>query len=250
MPETRFDACLAVVLGHEGGFADHPDDPGGATNMGITRRTLADWRGVSPWQDLDKAEVAALTRAEAAKIYRARYWQACAADHLPAGLDLAVFDFAVNSGPVRAIRTLQALVGAEADGIVGPRTVAAVTDAVNLSGAASVVDRLCDARLTFLRSLSTFPHFGRGWTRRVGAIRDAAKAAAAPLSFPQRKTTMDSLIGYRTYIIAALMLVAGVAQILGIDMPSLESSSAGHLILEALAVLFLRKGLKNDAAKV
>jgi lysozyme family protein len=250
MAETRFDICLAAVLREEGGFSDHPADPGGATNMGITRRTLADWRGVSPWQSLDVAAVKALTREEAARIYRARYWDACAADHLPAGLDLAVFDFAVNSGPVRAVRTLQELVGTDGDGIVGPRTLAAVRDRAQRGGMRLLIGLYCDRRLAFLESLATFAVFGRGWSRRVDTIRAASLEAAGPITTSTGRPTMDILNGYRTYVVAALMLLAGIAQVLGIEVPNLDAGSAGQLILEALAVIFLRRSLKPTVAKV
>ena len=98
MTASNFEASLAAVLKHEGGYADHPSDPGGATNLGVTRATLTRWRG----RPVSKAEIRALTRAEAAKIYRALYWDEIAGDVLPAGLDFAVFDYCVNSGPGRA----------------------------------------------------------------------------------------------------------------------------------------------------
>ena len=246
MVEDRFEACLAEVLRHEGGYVDHPADPGGATNMGITRKTLARWRNVSPWWDLPKAAVQGLGRAEAAEIYRRGYWVACHAGDLPPGVDVAVFDYAVNSGPDRAIRTLQATLGVVVDGIVGPLTLAAAQRA----DAARTINALCDRRLGFLRALSTFAIFGRGWTGRVAAIR-AASLAAAPISSSTSNgdTKMDILSGYKTYIVAAFMLLAGLAQMLGIDLPTLDSGSAGSLVLEALAVLFLRKGLKADIGK-
>jgi lysozyme family protein len=247
MTETRFDACLSEVLGHEGGYVDHPEDPGGATNMGITRKTLARWRKVSPWWDLPKSAVKALGRDEAGRIYRAGYWDAVKAGQMPAGVDLALFDFAVNSGPHRAVTTLQALLGVKADGVVGPLTL----DALRRRKAADVIAPLCDRRLGFLRQLGNFASFGRGWTARVAAIRKAALAAAGGTisTSIQRRSLMDILNGYRTYVVAALMLVAGLAQVLGIDMPALEGSSAGHLIMEALAVIFLRKGLKADISR-
>src|SRR6185312_13596846 len=117
---ARFVTCLDAVLRQEGGFADNPLDPGGATNLGITRATLARWRRVSPWWKLPASEVKALARPEAAAIYRALYWDRCNADRLPAGVDLAVFDFAVNSGPDRAVTMLQQEVGAVPDGLIGP----------------------------------------------------------------------------------------------------------------------------------
>lgn len=246
MAETRFEICLAHVLRHEGGYVDHPADPGGATNMGITHKTLARWRQVSPWWDLPKQAVRDLDHGEAGQIYRALYWNACRAGNLPPGLDLAVFDFAVNSGPDRAIRSLQAALGVAVDGQVGPLTLAAVGRA----DTAQQINALCDRRLGFLKALSNYAIFGRGWTRRIAAVRAAALAAApAATTISQGDRTMDLLSGYKTYIIAAFMLIAGLAQIAGVDLPTLESGSAGSLVLEALAILFLRKGLKGDIGK-
>ena len=239
--EERFERCLTEVLRHEGGYVYHPSDPGGATNMGITRKTLARWRKVSPWTDLPKAEMVGLKRDEAALIYRASYWNACKAGDMPAGVDLALFDFAVNSGPDRAVRVLQAALGVAADGAVGPVTLGAV----NAANPAKLINAICDRRLGFLGRLSTFATFGRGWTRRVAEIRAAALAAAKTTLPMQRRELMDILSGYRTYIVAAFMLLAGVAQVLGIDLPSLDGGAAGSLILEALAIVFLRKGLKG-----
>src|SRR5215510_8682769 len=124
MPETtngeRFARCLDHVLQFEGGFADHPRDPGGATNMGITHKTLARWRKVSPWWKLSKNDVRVLGRDEAAHIYEASYWRQVHGAELPAGLDLALFDYAVNSGPLRAIKALQGQLKVRADGWIGP----------------------------------------------------------------------------------------------------------------------------------
>lgn len=240
----RFDACLGEVLKHEGGYADHPADPGGATNMGITRKTLARWRRVSPWTDLPKDEVRNLTRTEAAAIYRAEYWDLCRAGEMQPGLDLALFDYAVNSGPDRAIRALQAILGVAVDGVLGPQTMAAAGRA----DSRSVVSALCDQRLAFLRSLSNFSTFGRGWTSRVAAVRAAALAAAS-ITMPRGDQAMSVLSGYRTYIVAAFMLLAGLAQVLGIDLPALDGGSAGSMMLEALAIIFLRRGLKGEIGK-
>jgi lysozyme family protein len=244
MANDRFEKCLGEVLRHEGGYVDHPSDPGGATNMGITHKTLARWRKISPWTDLPKSSVAALKRDEAALIYRANYWNPCRAGDMPAGVDLALFDFAVNSGPDRALRTLQAALGVAADGEVGPVTLAAIRAA----DPKTLVNDLCDRRLAFLQRLSTFAVFGRGWTRRVSEIRAVALMGLKISTSMQRRTLMDILSGYRTYIVAALMLLAGLAQVLGVELPSLDGGSAGSLILEALAIIFLRKGLKNETS--
>jgi lysozyme family protein len=238
--DNRFDACLSEVLGHEGGYVDHPSDPGGATNMGITHKTLARWRKVSPWTALPRSEVEKLTRNEAALIYRANYWNACKAGSMPAGLDLALFDFAVNSGPDRAVRTLQAALGVAADGEVGPVTLTAAEK----GDTTRLINALCDRRLGFLERLTTYATFGRGWTKRVASVR-AASLAAVKTSSMQRRTAMDILSGYKTYIVAAFMLLAGVSQILGVALPTLDGDAGGSLILEALAVIFLRKGFKN-----
>lgn len=253
MAKTRFDLCLDEVLRHEGGYADHPNDPGGATNMGITRKTLARWRKVSPWWDLPKSAVKAMARSEAATIYRASYWDVSRAGSLPAGVDLALFDFAVNSGPYRAIRSLQSVLGVVADGRVGPLTLDAARLQTAKAGAGYLIDALCDRRLSFLQKLSTFPTFGKGWSVRVAAVRKASKAAVAEpapdLSILPRSTIVDIFNGYKTYIVAALMLLAGLGQAMGIEVPTLDGSASGHLIMEALALIFLRKGLKGDIGR-
>lgn len=253
MARSRFDICLDEVLRHEGGYADHPADPGGATNLGITHKTLARWRQVSPWWELPKSAVQELQRPEAAAIYRASYWDRCRADQLPPGLDLALFDFAVNSGPDRAIRLLQTELGVVTDGQIGPLTLAAVAAYGQRKGLGVLIGALCDRRLGFLNRLTTFAVFGKGWTARVASVRRAATGMAGtknpavkPLNWSD---IMDFLNGYKTYIVAAFMLLAGLAQMVGIDLPALDGASAGHLIMEALAVLFLRKGLKGDIGR-
>ena len=170
MATSNFDACLKKVLEHEGGYVDHPADPGGATNLGITRATLARWRG----RAVSKAEVKALTRVEAAKIYRAFYWDEIAGDALPAGLDFAVFDYCVNSGPGRAARALQTVAGVKADGRIGKITLAAV----NAVEPAALITAYCRKRLSFLESLKTFAVFGRGWRRRVRETETLALSMA------------------------------------------------------------------------
>ncbi|WP_338664136.1 glycosyl hydrolase 108 family protein [Pararoseomonas sp. SCSIO 73927] len=169
--EDRFDACLDEVLRSEGGFVNHPADPGGATNMGITLRTLSEFRDGKATE----ADVRALTRAEAREIYRARYWNPMRCAELPAGVDLMVFDFGVNAGTARSVRMLQRAVGVSADGSLGPITLAAVRACRD----AELIGRLAEARTAYYRGLGTFPVFGRGWTRRVDAVRRAALGMAA-----------------------------------------------------------------------
>jgi lysozyme family protein len=187
MASESFDQALVCTLRHEGGYVDHPSDPGGATMLGITRATLAAWRG----REVGKDEVRALTRKEAGEIYRARYWQAVRGDDLPAGLDLAVFDLAVNSGPDRAIRTLQAILNVPVDGRMGPQTLAAMAGIPVMTGIPieSAIKAMSVARFAFLRRLSTYPVFGKGWTRRVldieaNALSLAKGASPAPSILP------------------------------------------------------------------
>lgn len=156
MADASFPRALALVLKHEGGYVDHPADPGGATNLGITRAALAVWRG----RPVSKDEVRALGRDEAAAIYRANYWIAAGCPALPAGYDYAHFDAAVNSGPGRAAKF----------------RAAAPPDGTGPAGQLEAIRRYCAARLVFLRGLSTFSTFGRGWTRRVAEVEAAACA--------------------------------------------------------------------------
>jgi lysozyme family protein len=251
-PASRFETCLAIVLRFEGGFSDDPRDPGGATNLGITRETLARWRGVTPWQDLPVGEVQTLGRPEAANIYKTLYWDRCQAGQLPVGVDLAVFDFAVNSGPERAIATLQREVGAMPDGLIGPKTLAAIKARVALSGVAGIIVALCNGRLGFLQRLAITATFGHGWSSRVDEIRmlalAEAKAAAASSPQPQKGVSpmnLNFLAGYKTYVVGAAMLIAGIAQLAGVSIPAFGSESAGDLLMQGLAVIFLRQGITN-----
>lgn len=162
MVARNFAASLKLTLQFEGGFSNHPSDPGGATKYGITRSVLAEWRG----RKVSVAEVKALERQEAEQIYRRNYWEAVGGDELAGGVDAVVFDFAVNSGCARASRILQHAVGTVPDGIVGVETVRA---AGRLPPDA-LVRLICAQRRSFLQRLRIFPVFGRGWLRRVDAI--------------------------------------------------------------------------------
>ena len=238
MASESFESALTCVLRQEGGYSDHPSDPGGATMMGITQATLSEWRGHA----VTKADVRALTRAEVAEIYRKQYWNAVAGDQLPAGLDLAVFDFAVNSGASRAIRSLQRVLGIEADGRIGPVTLKALSSC----DPAEIIIRLSALRLAFLEALSTFPVFGRGWTRRVREVEaEAAKLLAArskiPLKLPsnsKEKTAMDlttGLLTSRTVWANAIGMGALALSWFGFDTSGLDKSALTDSLLQAIA---------------
>jgi lysozyme family protein len=155
----RFEACLSVILASEGGFVDDPHDPGGATNLGITLATLSSWLG----RTASIADVEALTPAAAGPIYQARYWNPSHACDCPGGVDLMVFDEAVNQGVGRAVASLQAALGVTADGAFGPAT------RCELSAAdpARLIRAIAANREAHYRALPTFPRFGRGWLARL-----------------------------------------------------------------------------------
>lgn len=153
----QFEQALVRVLRHEGGYSDHPSDPGGRTNYGITERVARQHGYRGDMRNIPMSVVRA--------IYRESYWDPAKCDALPAHIRLIHFDSAVNSGVGRASRWLQEAVGTTVDGIIGRNTLAAAKAAE-----AGVQGRYAAIRLAFLASLPTFGTFGRGWTRRVASI--------------------------------------------------------------------------------
>lgn len=169
-PGDAFTSCLAEVLKHEGGFVDHPRDPGGMTNLGVTKATWEAWTG----QPASEADMRALTVGKVTPIYRKNYWDKVRCDDLHPALAMCVFDFAVNAGPARSARYLQTMLGVDRDGIVGPATIEAARQFVASVGAGEAVRRFQQSRRNYYRQLGTFDTFGRGWLRRVDAVETAA----------------------------------------------------------------------------
>ncbi|MDX8482666.1 glycosyl hydrolase 108 family protein [Mesorhizobium sp. VK24D] len=174
--DRNFQRALALVLESEGGWSDKKADPGGATMKGVT---LANFRRYVK-ADASKADLARITDDQLATVYRRFYWDAFAGSELPDGIDYVVFDFAVNSGPGRAARYLQAALGVAEDGRIGPATLAAA----RAKPAGVVIDTLCDARLAFLQRLPTWPTFGKGWSARVASVRAKALLLSAQPKAP------------------------------------------------------------------
>ena len=161
--QKNFARSLQLVLVHEGGYVDHPSDPGGPTNKGVTLDVFQRFYGSSK----TKNDLKAITDAQLEHIYKAGYWDKSQCDALPDGVDYVVFDQAVNSGPGRSAKWLQAAIGATVDGAIGPQTIAATGQRPR----AEVINAMCDARLAFLQRLDTWATFGRGWQRRVDGVR-------------------------------------------------------------------------------
>ena len=159
------------MLQSEGGFVNHPSDPGGMTNLGVTKATWENWVG----RESDEAEMRGLTPEKVEPLYKKKYWDAVRGDELPMGLDYLMFDFAVNAGAGRAIKTLQTAVGVTPDGGFGPMTMAAV-QAVDPN---ELIERFSQAKEDFYRSLTTFATFGKGWLNRVADVKVKASAMLA-----------------------------------------------------------------------
>lgn len=170
---ANFNQSLAAVLKYEGGWSDHPSDPGGATMAGITQKTYAAWLG----RPVTRAELRAIPKGHVRAIYRQLYWRRAGCDKLPGGVDFCVFDLSVNSGPRRAIWFLQRAVNVSADRKFGAVTLAAA----RALPAATIIDRVCDDRLAWMRRLRRgrlWAAFGKGWGDRVEKVRAAAHAMA------------------------------------------------------------------------
>lgn len=167
---ANFAEALQVILHHEGLWSDHKDDPGGATMKGVTMAVFEKFLG----RPATKDELRNISDEQLQTIYGNQYWNRIAGDRLPAGLDLCVFDMAVNAGPGRAVKLLQEIVGVPADGGLGPRTLAAVAEQDPLS----LIRQFSEERRKFYKSLKTFEVFGRGWLRRVDEVEAKAKDMA------------------------------------------------------------------------
>lgn len=154
----NFDQAFAVLIGHEGGYSDHPDDPGGKTNYGITEAVAREvgYRGDMKDLPVDLAK----------RIYHEKYWKPIRADELPEAVRYVLFDGAVNSGPAQAVRWLQRAVNVADDGVIGPKTLAAAAS-VDPQRLKTVV---IAQRLRFLTDLPNWPSFSRGWSRRIAGL--------------------------------------------------------------------------------
>jgi lysozyme family protein len=169
--KENFATAMTALLSHEGGWSNHSADPGGMTNMGVTKTVWEEWVG----HPVTEKDMRNLQPMNIHPMYRRKYWDKVSGDLLPAGLDLAVFDFAVNSGPGRAAKMLQKLVGTLPDGFLGPQTLRMLAEKDHKK----LIADYNAARLAFLQELPTFTTFGKGWTTRVTAVNNEALAMTA-----------------------------------------------------------------------
>ena len=164
--KDSFQTAFDHVIRSEGGYVNHPSDPGGRTNLGVTQKVWEEWAK----HPVTEADMKALTPDVVAPLYQANYWNRIKGDNLPAGVDYCVFDAAVNSGVSRAVKWLQTVAGTAADGAIGPATLGAVAE----KQPDALVKEYCEQRLKFLQALPTWGTFGKGWGRRVKEVETAA----------------------------------------------------------------------------
>jgi lysozyme family protein len=154
----NFKECLDLVLKSEGGFVNHPSDPGGMTNLGVTKRVWEEYTG----HEADEKTMRGLTPEKVAPLYEQRYWRPTYCEVLPRGLDLLVFSMGVNGGPGRAVKLLQSAIGCVPDGVVGSTTMGLIKQ----SNVADLIAKYSDTRRSYYKSLNK-PVFEKGWLNRV-----------------------------------------------------------------------------------
>jgi lysozyme family protein len=169
---SNWQKSFELMLKSEGGYVNNPADPGGMTNLGVTKATWENWVG----RESDEAEMRGLTPEKVEPLYKKKYWDAVRGDEIEnGGVAYLLFDFAVNAGVGRSIKTLQSAVGVTPDGGFGPMTMAAVQaiDPVEL------IEKFSQAKEDFYRSLGTFATFGKGWLNRVADVKVKANSMLA-----------------------------------------------------------------------
>lgn len=233
--QSNFPAALRHVLNYEGGYVNHPADPGGATNLGITKPTLERYRGAS----VSIADVKSLRHSEAAAIYRRLYWDAAKCDSLPPGLDLALFDSAVNQGVARACRLLNQALGLGSM----PHISGATLEALARKNPEVVLKEFMARRMRAYGALSRlFRTFGLGWSRRLMATHTLALTlinprASAPTKGSAMTSFLDRLKEPSTYAGMAAFF-AGVG-LLGLTEPEWNQIFGSIASLAGVAAIFL-----------
>ncbi len=234
MAAKNLFACLNFTLKYEGGFSNHPSDPGGATMKGVTLETYRRYRPGATVSDLKR-----ISDADLGRIYRIGYWDAVRADDLPAGVDLAAFDVAVNSGPGRARQLLSATAGEPSP--------------------AARVRAICRRRLSFLQGLRTWSTFGRGWSARVAAcealgVRMALGAAATSGALEnaaldaRRRADGSKKVALATAA-APVVVAANTPAEAATGAPLWLFAAIGAAVIVTIAVLLVRRAQAREAAE-
>jgi len=167
---SNFEQALKNVLSSEGGFVNNKQDPGGMTNLGVTKAVWEEYVG----HQVSEKDMKNLTKSDVMPLYKRKYWDKVSGDLLPSGLDYAVFDAAINSGPGRAAKWLQELVNVPVDGFIGPKTLAIIeTYPIHF-----LISHYNDTRLQFLEQLPTWTVFGKGWGNRISYVQSNASSMA------------------------------------------------------------------------
>lgn len=167
-----FDLGIRLLLrpDREGGFVNHSRDPGGMTNLGVTKRAWEKYLG----HGVTEADMRALTPSIVTPFYKSEYWNAIEGDKLPAGVDYCVFDTAVNSGPRRAAKILQHVLGLKEDGDIGPITI----QAANEKSPHWIIRQYTNVRLAFVKDIDGWDVFGGGWETRIEGVEKEALSFA------------------------------------------------------------------------
>jgi len=162
--QNNFKNCLELVLKSEGGWVNNPKDPGGETNLGVTKKVWEEWVGH------EVKTMQGLTPEDVAPMYQAKFWMSCYANQLPVGIDYMAFDMAVNGGPGRSVKLLQECLGCVPDGTIGPRTM----QLIDQKKPEDIVEAFSQRKIDFYKSLATFATFGKGWLKRVEDVKQNA----------------------------------------------------------------------------
>ena len=165
--KDNWTECLAQILKSEGGFANLKHDSGGITNMGVTKKTYENWVG----REVTEQEMRDLKVEDVAPIYKERYWARVRGDELVDGCDLLLFDLAVHSGPRRSVKIAQQTAGTVVDGLIGPKTIAAI----NAMDQTEFIKKFSENRLDFYKRIEAWNHFENGFRNRVKKTQIAAQ---------------------------------------------------------------------------
>lgn len=210
MENDQFEHSLSLLLESEGGFVNHPLDPGGATNKGVTLKTF---RTLYPGATVD--DLKQITDAQVHQVYRTLYWERIQASRLPTGIDYCLFDYAVHSGPHKAVRTAQKIAGASVDGLMGPNTRAALQEYVKTYSAKALIKKICAARLSFVQRLKHAASFRKGWTARINKVQADAIAMAdhaARTDSEKRLEQLDTLEDELSWLFSSLRKLIAMGQ--------------------------------------